>query len=122
MSVGKDETTSPVIRAIRWADSRCKYPISVVMHHRIFEWNVKRSALQTWKTLQEEQDAPSILIYLNLRKYEFVIVLKSELKEKLPAHYLQGVSGAFREDLQSTFYENAIAITIRTLALTLPKN
>ncbi len=122
MSAGKDETTSPVIRAIRWAETRCKHPISVVMHNRMIEWNVKKSALQTWKALQKEQEAPSILIYLNLRKNEFAIIMKTDLSKKLPPHYLKGVSGAFREDLQSTFYENAIAITIRTLALTLPKS
>ena len=61
----------------------------------------------------------AVLFYVNLRTRKFAIVADDGLADAVTPGYWKELSSGLRDDLLSTRYENALAIAIRTIGVTL---
>jgi uncharacterized membrane protein len=63
----------------------------------------------------------TVLIFLNLRRKNFAILADKGVHQKVGQKYWDQIAAQFKEDLQSTYYENAVVVLLYTLAEKLRK-
>lgn len=110
MEVGK----SPVLEAIREIEAKSSVSIRIVVSKNRFENNPHKKSGRIFSVMPCQ-----VLIYLNLRKRTFAILSDERLSRVLSREYLSRLSHHLTEDLQSTYWENAVALAIRTIGVTI---
>jgi uncharacterized membrane protein len=122
MEAGK--RTSSIAQAIQAVESASTAEIRVHITRRWFEPDPYGRALRVffrmgmWRTRQKN----AVLIYLNLRRKKFAIVADEGLLQKTGQKYWDHLGALLKDDLLSTFYENAIVITITTIGFSAKKH
>ncbi|OFZ73412.1 MAG: hypothetical protein A3K03_06400 [Bdellovibrionales bacterium RIFOXYD1_FULL_44_7] len=126
MAPGK-HAKSPVLTALKKASNITRAPIHVHISQSSLQKISKKHAERvfTYFGLDKAPEQNSILIFLNLKNRKFTIVYGDEidaaLKKSGNGNYWELFRKSFQEDLQSTQFENALAIAILTIAITLEK-
>lgn len=112
---------SPIVKAIGHAEQLTTGEIHVHISHRFFERYPLKSAQTIFKKyrLENTSERNGILLYINLRKKKFVVLGDEGIHNKVGQDYWNHLCVALKEDLQSTYFENAIAIAVRTMGITL---
>ena len=120
---GKNTGRSEITDALLAAMNDTTADIHVHVSERRWERNIYRRALAWFHfyRLQDTRQKNAVLIYLNTRSHRFAIVADDGLTHFLNKSYWDELGGCFREDLQSTQFERAVALTLRTLGVTLQK-
>jgi len=108
-----------IVEAVDTSDS----DIQVHISKKWWEKNVRRSARQVFREfkMNRSKNQNSVLIYINPRLKKFSITIDQGLLKKVGPKYLDELSTLFRTDLQSTYLDNAIAMTVNTVGATLSK-
>lgn len=122
MEVGKN--TSPIIRALQYLNKRTRGEVRVHISKNIFEKDSMDYALKLFEYFKMTQstDRSSVLIYLNRHKQAYAVVADEGIHRKLGQKYWDELSKNLKEDLQSTYFENALAMAIHSLGVTLEKH
>ncbi len=118
MAAGK---VSPIVRAIAWAEKGTTAEIRVHISRRFFEKDafVRAQKLFEQFGMYRTTHRNAVLLYVNLKRQQFAVIGDTGIHEKIGQHYWEELARSLREDLLSTHYENAIAIAVRTLGITL---
>ena len=126
MAVGKSpiqDDVSPIVKAIGWAESKSTAEIRVHISRRWFEpdpYGRARDLFDHFGMFRTPRKN-AILFYFNVRLQRFAIVADLGVDAKLGSAYWPELAGNLKEDLQSTHFENAVAIAVRTLGISLQK-
>ena len=64
----------------------------------------------------------AVLIYLNLRKRKLAIVADEGMHQAVGQRFWEKLGRELRANLHSTYYENAVAITVREVGEALKKH
>ena len=120
MEAGK---RSPIVGAIADAERLTTGEIRV---HLSRSWLERDAFLRAQKLFREFGMArtpqhDSILLYLNLRSRRFAIIADEGIHQAVGQQYWERLARHLREDLLSTHPENAVAMAVRTLGITLQK-
>jgi uncharacterized membrane protein len=123
VAAGKKDESSPIVEAIAEAESRTSGEIRVHLTRRRFERDPFQRA---WKLFHQygmtrTAQRNAVLFYLNLRKKKFAIVGDEGIHRVVGAHYWEELAKSLREDLLSTHIENAVALAVRTIGVTLER-
>jgi uncharacterized membrane protein len=120
---GKSLRTSPIIHAVRLAEHESTAEIRVHISKKWIDPNPLRSATDLFFRLglNKTSHKNGVLVYLNSRKKTFAIVFDEGVSSRLTPDYVKGISQHMHEDLQSTYFDNAVAIAVRTIGITLSR-
>jgi uncharacterized membrane protein len=124
VAVGKsspETQISPIVRAIAWAEKGTTSEIRVHITRKVFEKDPFSRAQKLFERfgMFRTSHRNAVLLYVNLRRRKFAIVGDTGIHQKIGQAYWEELAHTLREDLLSTHYENAIAIAVRTLGITL---
>lgn len=114
-------TTSPIVRALAQVERITTAEIRVHLTRKVLERDPFATAESVFKRFQMTRTTHrnGVLIYVNLRTRRFAIAADVGAQEALGRRYWDELARALAEDLRSTHPENAIAIAVRTLGVTL---
>lgn len=112
-----------IVKAIQFAEKYTSAEIRVHLSQRRFESDPLKRAWQIFKSLKmhETEARNGILLYVNLRKHQFAIVGDVSIQAKVGDHYWKDIAESLKDDLLSTHHENAIALAVKTMGITLAK-
>ena len=115
--------SSPIIRALTVLSRRTSGEVRVHLSHAVFEKDVMAMALSLFAEFEMTRTPHrnAVLIYLNLRHRRFAIVADEGIHRALGQRYWDEMAVHLREDLLSTHFENALALSIYGLAESLAK-
>lgn len=118
-----DLDTSPIVAAIAEAERGTTGEIRVHITKRLIEPNVFKRAQKVFTKLKmnETQQRNAILLYVNIKRHRFAIVGDQGIHAIVGKKYWEELSQGLTQDLQSTHYERAIAIAVKTLGETLKR-
>lgn len=118
-----DASSTPILRALRFVEKRTTGEVRVHVVKKAFEKDPTDSALKLFEELRmtRTQHRNAILIYLNRSTRRFAIIADEGIHRPLGQRYWDELGVNFAEDLQSTHFENALALAIFALATTLEK-
>ena len=121
MEAGKDVKYSPIVRAIAWAEKDTTGELRVHITRRLFEKDPWARAQKLFSRygMSRTTHRNAVLLYVNLRRRKFAMVGDVGIHAKIGQRYWEDLAKSLSEDLQSTHYENAIAIAVRTIGITL---
>ncbi len=125
MVIGKSrmDGISPIVKALAWSESKCTGEIRVHVSRRWFDpdpYGRARDIFENFGMLRTSRKN-AVLFYFNVRLQRFAIVADSGVDSELGDLYWKELAGNLKEDLQSTHFENAVAIAVRTLGVSLQK-
>jgi len=88
-----------------------------------FERDPMKTALRLFEEygMTRTTDRNAVLVYLNRAKRSFAILGDEGFHKAVGQKYFDGLSANFTEDLQSTHFENAIALLVYSVGTTLAK-
>lgn len=114
---------SPMLQSIEIAEKNCRSKIHIHLSKKWYEKNPQQSAHQLFRQfdLHQTPGNGNVLLYLNLRSRKIAIVTDEVSADKINQNYWSQLIRHLRDDLHSTYFENAIAMAIRTLGFTLAK-
>jgi len=113
-----------ISQAIREVIHTADADVRVHVSRKRFDPSPRKRAFRLFKQFQLD-DSPhqnSVLIYINPEKRHFVIVAGEGLTKRAGPTYLGDLAGMFKTDLQSTSFENAVGMAVRTLGATLSRH
>lgn len=125
MALGKqkEKHLSPIVQAIADAERGTTGEIRV---HVSRSW-VEKDAYAHAQRLFEQHGMTrtaqrnAVLFYVNARRHKFAIIGDEGIHKVVGQKYWEGLAQMLHEDLQSTHLENAIALAVRTIGITLQK-
>lgn len=114
---------TPILRALRFVEKRSTGEVRVHVVKKAFEKDPTDSALKLFEEFQmtRTQHRNAILIYLNRSTRRFAIIADEGIHRALGQRYWDELGVNFAEDLQSTHFENALALAIFAVGTTLSK-
>lgn len=114
---------SPILRALIFLHQRVDADVRVHVAKRKFERDPMAYALELFEDhrLARTEKRNGILVYLNLKSRKFAVVADEGVHRLLGQRYWDELAANLREDLQSTYFENAIALTLYALATDLKR-
>ena len=120
MAVGK---SSPIVKALQFVSKRSTGDVRVHVVKNPFEKDTMGSALEVFDeySMTRTTDRNAVLIYINLSTKAFSIIADEGIHRAVGQRYWDELAANMREDLQSTQFENSVALTVYTLAVTLEK-
>ncbi len=128
MAVGKSalkssKDRSPIVQAIAFAEKKTTGEIRVHITKHLRDPDPMGRALALFDEYRMTQttDRNAILIYVNIRLRKFSIIADEGIHRAVGQRYWDELAVNLKEDLLSTYFENAIALTIFTLGMTLEK-
>lgn len=112
-----------IIAAILSVEERTTGEVRVHISKNWMERNAFKKASFYFQKyhLHQTQDRNGVLVYVNLKKKKFAIVADEGFSKLVGQKYWNELSTFLKEDLESTHFENAISLTVRTLGETLTK-
>lgn len=121
MEIGKDSLGSPIVYAILEAELETAIPIRVYLSQSWIGGNVFQKASQI--LLTESKTLPhGILIYVNLRRRKYALVGDQNIYQTLGQNDWENITKELKENLRSTQYEKAIALTVLSLGQNLKRH
>lgn len=120
---GSLNSLSPIPKAIRLVELQSTGEIRVHLSNKRKEKDLFGSATEIFKQfkMHQTQDRNAVLIYLNTRLRKLAILADTGLSDKVTPTYWGELADLLRDDLNSTYYENALLLTIQTIGETLKK-
>ncbi|MBC7692176.1 MAG: TPM domain-containing protein [Methylotenera sp.] len=120
MAAGKN---SPIVKALTIAERKTSGEIRVHLSRRLIEKDPLGRGLALFDEYKMTQTANrnAVLIYVNLRCQRFAIIADEGIHRAVGQMYWEELAVNLKEDLLSTYFENAISLTIFTLGVTLQK-
>ena len=114
---------SPIVRAINEAEKGTTGEIRVHLSRKWFDKDPYRSALRVFNRfgMSRTSHRNGVLLYVNLRKKNFAIVGDEAIHGNVGQRYWEELVRHLRADLHSTHFENAIAMAVSTIGITLKK-
>ncbi len=115
--------SSPILKALQFVQKRTTGEVRVHVVKNPFEKDAMGSALEVFDeyAMTRTTDRNGILIYLNLKTRCFSVIADEGIHRAVGQRYWDELARNMREDLLSTQFENAVSLTIFTLAFTLEK-
>ena len=115
--------SSPIIRALNSLALKTAGEVRVHLSHAHFESDVMATALSLFEEFEMTRTANrnAVLIYVNLRHRKFAIVADEGIHRVVGQRYWDEMAVNLREDLQSTHFENALALTTYGLTVVMQK-
>lgn len=119
-----DLKASPIVKALAFVGKKSTGEVHVRIVKKPFERDVMGAALRVFDDyrLTRTQDRNAVLIYLNRSTRRFAIIADEGIHRAVGQRYWDELAVNFREDLLSTYFENAVSLTVYTLALSLGKH
>jgi len=117
------ENTTPILRAIRFAEKKSTGEVRVHVVKNRFERDPMASALRRFDEfgMTRTTDRNAVLVYLNRATRRFAIVGDEGIHRAVGQKYWDEIGANFAEDLRSTYYENAVALLVYALGTTLAR-
>ncbi len=117
MVIGKKQSVSPILTAIREAERGSTGEIRVHLTQRWFERDAYSRARQLFNLYQmsRTQFRNAILIYVNLRKKKFAIIGDFAIHDAVGQIYWKNLAKELQENLRSTQSEKAISLAVLAL-------
>ena len=114
---------SPIVAAIAAAERGTTGEIRVHLSKRRWDPDPFARAQKIFAQLgmYRTNQRNAVLLYVNLRKRKFAIIGDEGIHQAVGGRYWQELSNALRDDLHSTHLENALALAVRTIGLTLAR-
>jgi len=114
---------SPIVKALQFLERKTTGEVRVHFVDRYFETDPMGAALDIFNEYQmtRTQDRNAVLIYVNRRTRRFAVIADEGIHRQVGQRYWDELAVNFREDLLSTYFENAVALTIFTLSVSLEK-
>lgn len=114
---------SPIVQAISDAEKKTTAEIQVHLSKRLFERDPLKRATHLFYQYGMTQtiNRNAVLFYINLRQKKFAIVGDENIHKIVGQKYWDELAKHLHQDLQSTHVENAIALAVKTIGVTLAK-
>lgn len=124
MEAIKTAHSSPIVKALSYVAKKSSGEVHVHLVSKFYEKDVLGAALKVFDDydLARTTHRNGILIYLNRRTRKFAIIADEGIHRALGQRYWDELGVNLREDLLSTYFENAISLTVFTLAVSLAKH
>jgi len=124
--VGDTEVLSeptPILRALRFVAKRSTGEVRVHISRDRFEKDPMDTALRLFEefAMTRTTDRNAVLIYLNRSTRRFAILGDEGFHRVVGQRYFDILGVNFSEDLQSTHFENAIALLVFSIGTSLAK-
>ena len=123
VEAGNTTTRSPIVSAIARAERGTTGEIRVHLSRRRWDPDpfARAQKIFTQLGMFRTNQRNGVLLYVNLRKRKFAIIGDEGIHKAVGGRYWEELSQALRDDLHSTHLENAIALAVRTIGLTLAR-
>ncbi len=123
MAAGNSNKISPIVRAIAQAQKRTTGEIRVHISKSWFERDAFANAQRVFTLygMGKTRYRNAVLLYINLHTRKFAILGDEAVHREVGQTYWEELAKGLREDLLSTHFENAIAIAVRIIGLTLER-
>lgn len=120
----KKKNFSPIVEAIREAESETTAEIRVHLSHRLIERDPFGRAVKLFQQygMGRTTHRNAVLIYINFRRKKFAIIGDEGAHQALGQRYWEEMSRELKRNFASTHPENAIALAIRKLGERLSKD
>lgn len=112
---------TPILRALRFAARKSTGEIRAHVSRDRFEKDPMHTALRLFEEygMTRTAERNAVLVYLNRATRKFAIVGDEGFHRAVGQRYFDGLAANFAEDLQSTHFENAIALLAFSVGTTL---
>ncbi len=122
METGK--AVSPIVKALSYLSRQTTGEVHVHIVSKFYERDVLGGALKVFDQYQMSRTSQrnGILIYLNRSTRKFAVISDEGIHRVVGQRYWDELTVNMQEDLHGTYFENAIALNIYTLAITLKKH
>lgn len=117
------EESTPILRALRFVARKSTAEVRAHVSRDRFEKDPMATALRLFGEfgMTRTTDRSSIFVYLNRATRRFSIIGDEGIHRAVGQKYWDGLARNFHEDLQSTHFENALALLIFSVGTTLAK-
>ena len=118
-----EQEATPIIRALRFVARKSTGEVRVHISRDRFEKDPMATALRLFEefSMTRTTDRNAVLVYLNRATRKFAILGDEGLHRSVGQRYFDGLAANFSEDLQSTHFENAIALLVFSVGTTMAK-
>ena len=124
MAVGNSQDKSPIIRALQYLSKRTTAEVRVHVSQEWFEKDPMDYALKLFDyfKMTQTEHRNSVLFYINRHKQSYAIVADEGIHRVLGQKYWDELALNLKEDLQSTYFENALSMALFSLGVSLEKH
>jgi uncharacterized membrane protein len=114
---------TPILRALRFVAKKSTSEVRVHISKDRFEKDPMDTALRLFEEfgMTRTTDRNAVLVYLNRSTRKFSILADEGIHKVVGQKYWDELARNFSEDLQSTHFENAIALLVFSVGTTLVK-
>lgn len=114
---------SPIVTAIAEAESKTTGEIRVHLSRRWFERDPMKSARRIFLKydLDKTTQRNAVLLYVNLKNKRFAILGDEGIHQRVGQSYWEKIAHELRDQLHSTYFENAIAVAVSQIGIVLKK-
>lgn len=114
---------TPILRALRFVSAKSTGEVRVHVARNRFERDPTTTALRLFEEygMPRTTDRNAILVYLNRATRKFSIIADEGVHRAVGQKYWDQLAANFREDLQSTHFENAVTLLVFSVGTTLSK-
>ncbi len=114
---------SPIVKAIQAVEQNTTGEIRVHLSKRWLERDPFNRARKLFEKfgMHRTGQRNGVLLYVNLRKKKFAIIGDEGIHEAVGQKYWEDLTIALAQDLRTTHSENAIAMAVATIGVTLQK-
>lgn len=115
--------STPILRALRFVANKSTGEVRAHVSKDRLEKDPTDTALRLFEEygMARTTDRNAVLVYLNRATRKFSIIADEGIHRAVGQKYWDGLAANFREDLQSTHFENAMALLIFSVGTTLVK-
>ena len=115
---------NPIVRALSYVEKKSTGEIRVHISKRLIERDPMGRALTLFDDYKMTQTTHrnGVLLYINLRRKKFAVMADEGIHRIVGQRYWDELMVNLREDLLSTYFENAIAMAVFTVGTTLERH
>ena len=126
METGKSiaPAVSPIVKALSFLSRQTTGEVHVHIVSKFYQRDILGGALKVFDqyNLSRTSQRNGILIYVNRSTRKFAVISDEGIHRAVGQRYWDELTVNMKEDLLGTYFENAIALNIYALALTLKKH
>ena len=130
MAIGKVQSPelkgaiSPIVKSLAYLSRQTTGQVHVHIVSKFFERDVLGGALKVFDqyNLSQTTQRNGVLIYLNRSTQRFAVISDEGIHRAVGQRYWDELTVNMKEDLLGTYFENAIALSVYTLSVTLKKH
>jgi uncharacterized membrane protein len=123
VEVTESHEPTPILKALRFVEKKSTGEVRVHVSRDRFEKDPMNTALRLFEeySMTRTTNRNAILVYLNRATRKFAILADEGIHRAVGQKYWDLLAANFGEDLQSTHFENAIALLVFSVGTTLAK-